>query len=59
MHSSTSRKLEKCLESKKRWKTEAMNRKENHQETLEEKVSVQKMVQVLEHQLQQQGGRIT
>ena len=35
-----------------------MNRKEKHQEILEEKISVQKMVQVLEHQLQQQGGRI-
>ena len=58
MHSSTFGKLEKCLESKRRWKAKAMNRKEKHQEILEKKVSVQKMVQVLEHQLQQQGGRI-
>ena len=35
-----------------------MNRKEKHQEALEEKVFVQKMVQVLKRQLQQQGGRI-
>ena len=53
MHSSTSGNLEKCLESKRRWKAEAMSRKKKHQEILEKKVSVQKMMQVLKHQLQQ------
>ena len=53
MHSLTFGKLEKYLKSKRRWKAEAMSRKKKHQEILEKKVSVQKMMQVLEHQLQQ------
>ena len=50
--------LVKCRRSQGQWKKKAEAKKVQCQETLKEKTVLQKAIQVLEHQLLRQGGRI-
>ena len=50
--------LVKCRKSRGQWKKKAEANEVQCQEVLEEKTALQKAIQVLEHQLLRQGGRI-
>ena len=50
--------LSKCRKSRGQWKRKAEAKEIQYQEVMEEKTALQKAIQVLEHQLLQQGGRI-
>ena len=56
-HSMASEELVKCRKSQRQWKRKVEVIKAQYQEELEEKTVLQKTIQVLEHQLLQQGGR--
>ena len=57
-HFVISKELTKCRKSRALWKRKAEARDIQHQEILGEKTALQKDIQVLEHQLLCQGGRI-
>ena len=57
-HSVIFEELIRCRKSRKHWKRKAEAKKVQYQEVLKEKIALQKVIQVLEYQLLQQGGRI-
>ena len=57
-HSVISEELSKCRKRRASWKRKAKSREVHCQEVQEEKAALQKAIQVLEHQLLRQGGRI-
>ena len=57
-HSVVSEALTKCRKSQGQWKRKTEAKEIQRQKVLEEKTSLQKATQVLEHQLLRQGGRI-
>ena len=58
-HSVISEELTKCRKSRAQWKRKAKAKDIQYQKVLEEKIALQKDIQVLEHQLLRQGGRIS
>ena len=53
-----SEELSKCRKSQGQWKRKAEAKEIQYQEALEEKIALQKAIQVLEHQLLRQGGHM-
>ena len=53
-----SEELVKCRKNQGQWKRKVEAKKAQYQEVLEENTTLQKAIQVLEHQLLRQGGRI-
>ena len=57
-YSVVSEELSKCRKSQGQWKGKAKAKEMQYQEVLKEKTTLQKIVQVLEHQLLRQKSRI-
>ena len=53
-----SEELSKCRKSQRQWKRKAEAKEIQYQDVLKEKTALQQAIQVLEHQLLRQGGRI-